>query len=250
MKKHSSNVLVVVPTYKNGHLLYESISDLANYFSEVMIVFDGKDDLCVDLSNIDTNIKKIVCDINQGQGAALQSGLEFAQKNAYDFVVTFDGDTQHSALDAYDMVAKALKDDIDYISGTRFSYGGKCEKIPILKRYVLLLASKFENLVLDKKLTDSHNGLRVIKCSVLNFLIPFSCKRRAHATEIIIKATLSNLNILEYPVSIKYLNQDSSVIVDAINVVFELKSSKLISFRSIARKVILKCLRVCTIGSK
>jgi len=53
----------------------------------------------------DTNIYLLQHAVNLGQGATLQSGIEFALGKGAEYLVTFDADGQHAATDIPAMLA-------------------------------------------------------------------------------------------------------------------------------------------------
>jgi len=236
--KIGSEVVVIIPTYRNGDLLAESVLAIKEYFSEIIIVYDGTDDLLIPLDTSGINITKLVHSSNQGQGAALQTGFEYALRKRYNYCVTFDGDTQHSALDAYNMTKYAVSTDAAIVSGTRFAFGGQCIGITVGRRHILRLANIFEHLVVGQKLTDSHNGLRVLNKTVVAMLMPLKCKGRAHATELIINAVKLNISIEEYPVTIMYHEKASGVLTDALDVLRELYTKRIIRLDKLFKRAI------------
>ena len=62
--------------------------------------------------------------VNLGQGAAIQTGVEYArsQPGAQVFV-TFDADGQHRVKDVFAMIDRLGAEDVDIVIGTRFAAG-------------------------------------------------------------------------------------------------------------------------------
>ena len=57
---------------------------------------------------------------NLGQGAALQTGLEYALARGAAYVATFDADGQHHAADLAHMIATLRSEPVDIVLGSRF----------------------------------------------------------------------------------------------------------------------------------
>ena len=57
---------------------------------------------------------------NLGQGAALQSGIDFALANGAETIVTFDADGQHNAADISRLVAALDEEGAEFALGSRF----------------------------------------------------------------------------------------------------------------------------------
>lgn len=140
--------------------------------------------------------------INLGQGAALQTGIEFAlaQERA-DFFVTFDSDGQHRVEDALAMVERLDVEPLDVIIGSRFLDGRT--QLSTLKRIVLKLAVAFERMSTGMRLTDAHNGLRAFNRHAASS-IHIEQNRMAHASEILAQVAGQGLRYAEHPVHVVY----------------------------------------------
>src|SRR5262249_46169204 len=55
-----------------------------------------------------------------GQGAALQTGIEFALGQGADFIVTFDADGQHRADEILSVLTALTENKADFALGSRF----------------------------------------------------------------------------------------------------------------------------------
>lgn len=162
--------------------------------------------------------------LNMGQGAALQTGLDYAlQFKRLKYFVTFDADGQHGINDVVDMVAyiKAHKE-VDVMLGSRFR--GKAENISFLKKQLLRLAVIVTNWTTGLKLSDAHNGLRVFNRNVaekLNITMP----DMAHASEIIHRIAEHGFNYHELPITIAYTDYSKAKgqpMLNAVNIMFDL----------------------------
>ena len=146
--------------------------------------------------------------VNLGQGAALQTGFSYIlEKTNADYVVTFDADGQHSATDAAAMVAAARDEERAVILGSRFLEGPS--PVGWLKRLVLRTAAAVSSRTSGMRLTDAHNGLRVIRRDVLARL-DLRQNRMAHASEIIRQIGATGLPWREFPVRIVYTDYSRS----------------------------------------
>lgn len=161
--------------------------------------------------------------INLGQGAALQTGFEFALANDAKFVVTFDADGQHLVKDAIEMVTLAAAQGLDVVIGSRF-LRGRPESIPLSRYVILKLAVLFTRFTTRLDVSDTHNGLRVFSASSAR-LIQLQHNRMAHASEILSQIAKLKLKWAEHPTDILYTDysiakgQKSS---NFVSIIFEL----------------------------
>jgi glycosyltransferase involved in cell wall biosynthesis len=144
--------------------------------------------------------------INLGQGAALQTALEFARDSVgAHFFATMDSDGQHSENDLVPMLSALKECNCDIIFGNRFR-SPDSSGIPSSRKFLLKAAVIFEKVLTGLNLNDAHNGYRVFnrKCAEL---IELKLNRMAHATEFKQIVKKNNLKYGEHPVQITYSNE-------------------------------------------
>ncbi len=139
--------------------------------------------------------------VNLGQGAALQTGLDFALAQGADVIVTFDADGQHRAADIAPLIAALAANKADYALGSRFL--GDAVNLPRKRRLMLTAATRFTRLTTGLDLTDTHNGLRAMTRRGAS-RIGLKQNRMAHASEILHQIAQSGLPYVEVPVTIEY----------------------------------------------
>ena len=139
--------------------------------------------------------------INRGQGAALQTGLDFALRRQAQYIVTFDADGQHRVEDIAALLAPISAGECEITLGSRFL--GEALDMPATRRITLRLAVLFTRMVSRVPLTDAHNGLRAFSRQA-GRQIRISMDRMAHASEIIDSIRQSGLPFREIPVQIRY----------------------------------------------
>jgi glycosyltransferase involved in cell wall biosynthesis len=138
-----------------------------------------------------------------GQGAALQTGISFAVSKGDDYVVTYDADGQHNANEIAPMLKKMIDSKVSVALGSRFL--ASSSEIPTIRRFVLKLALLFTKISSNIKLTDVHNGLRILSRSFcLNF--EFKQNRMAHASEILDYISKNKIDFIEFPVTVTYMS--------------------------------------------
>ena len=137
--------------------------------------------------------------INLGQGAALQTGIDYAVRHGAQHLVTFDADGQMNADDIPALVT-AL-DDADIALGSRFL--GKIEGATARRRAFLKGAVLMSNRLSGLNLTDAHCGFRAFRASVAP-RIRMQQDRMAHASELLRKIKTSGVRVVEVPVTIRY----------------------------------------------
>lgn len=219
---NNEDVYVIIPVYNEAEVVGRVVAEALKQFPNVICVDDGSNDNSV--SEIEkTDAKLVKHPINLGQGATLQTGIEYAlQHKDAKYFVTFDADGQHRLEDVKKMLEYIQTHNVDVVLGSRFL--GKTENISLLKKVVLKAAVKFSNLTTGVYLTDAHNGLRVFNrhfAENVNITLP----DMAHASEIIHEIKEKEFKYKELPVTIRYTDYTKSKgqsIMNAINITFDL----------------------------
>jgi glycosyltransferase involved in cell wall biosynthesis len=162
-------------------------------------------------------------EINLGQGAALETGMEAAKLLNADFVVHFDADGQHDPSDIAHLLTPLQKGEADIVFGSRF-----LEKRPsgmsLSKKIVLQTGRWINYLITGILLTDAHNGLRALNKKAL-YNIHLRQPGMAHASEILYEVKRKSLRYLELPVHIRYTAYSKTKgqsILNSVNILFHL----------------------------
>ena len=218
----NSNVCVIVPIFNEEQVGRSIVQSLVAEKFTTVIVDDGSSDNSLQ-SISDLSVKILKHSTNFGQGAALQTGFEFAKKNPnLEIFVTFDADGQHQTKDIKNIIAPIKENKVDIVFGTRFQ--DDKTQMPLLKRIILKLAIKYTNLSTGVPLTDAHNGFRAMNRTALNEM-KLNLNGMAHASEIVTVAHKANLRVAEIPVEIlytKYSKAKGQSILNSINILSDL----------------------------
>src|SRR4051794_35629150 len=99
MRVPNADTWVVVPVYNEATVVADVIAEIVERFDNVVCVDDGsRDDSAERIAG--TTAHLVRHPINLGQGASLQTGIDYALRRGARYVVTFDADGQHSVADA------------------------------------------------------------------------------------------------------------------------------------------------------
>ncbi len=146
--------------------------------------------------------------INRGQGAALQTGIDYALERGAEQIVTFDADGQHRVADIPPLL-EALAAGADVALGSRFLTGAGVVGAKASRRRFLKMATVASNRMSGLTLTDAHCGLRAIRASVVPKL-RLTKDRMAHASELLRKLKTSGVRVVEVPVVVAYTEYSMS----------------------------------------
>lgn len=194
-------LLAVVPAFNEDKTIDSVVRGLFEHVDEVVVVDDGSTDMTNEYA-LKAGATVIRHAINRGQGAALQTGHEYARRVNASRIVHFDADGQFDPSDIAGAVEHLVREKADIVLGSRFL--GNNESIPWSKRRILIPLARFiHRLAFGVKLTDAHNGFRVIgKKALMNLEI--TQDRMAHASQIPALASRARMRVVEYPVRVTY----------------------------------------------
>ncbi len=213
---------VVIPLYNEETVIGDVIRGLLPHFSHVVCVDDGSRDASAEQA-AKAGAIVVKHPINLGQGAALQTGIDFAlQSPECDYIVTFDADGQHRVEDALGMVAQARENDLGIVFGSRFL--DSRTKPGFLKIIILKTAIWVTNLTTGLRLTDAHNGLRVLRRDAAAG-VDLKQDRMAHATEIVLQLKQTGKPWQEHPVELLYTDYSKAKgqsVLNSVNILVDL----------------------------
>jgi len=194
-------ITCVIPAWNETKNITTVINSVRPYVDEIIVVDDNSRDATASLAAAAGAIV-LRHPINRGQGAALQTGNDYALKNGADIIVHFDADNQFSAAEIKDMVAPIISGQADIVFGSRFL--GKPANFPKTKKYIIMpLARIFTRLFLGVKLSDPQNGFRALNRRAAQS-IQITNREMAHTSEIQAKAFQEKLKIAEVPITVTY----------------------------------------------
>jgi glycosyltransferase involved in cell wall biosynthesis len=162
-------ILIIVPAYNEEASLPGVIQDLREHIpsADVLVVNDGSHDATVLVAR---KLEVAVLDLpfNLGIGGAVQAGYLYAERNAYDIAVQFDGDGQHLASEIKKLLEPLEANRADIVVGSRFiTMGGY--KSPILRKMGIGIFSFVLSRILGTTVTDSTSGFRAVNRRVIEF---------------------------------------------------------------------------------
>jgi glycosyltransferase involved in cell wall biosynthesis len=196
----NKKIWVVMAAYNEEKRLANTLRQLTDLPLQVVVVDDGSRDKTYEAA-LDHNVWALRHRINCGQGAALQTGIDFALEQGADAVATFDADGQHCIEDMQRMLEPVLNEEVDVALGSRFL--GTTIGMTSSRWLILKLGVIFTRLVSGIRVTDTHNGFRVLSRKAAQ-TIRIHQDRMAHASEILDRIIQHKLRFCEVPVTIRY----------------------------------------------
>jgi glycosyltransferase involved in cell wall biosynthesis len=199
----NSDVWIIVPAYNEGPRLGRTLAALCPLWPNVVVVDDGStDDTAALAARAPVWLLRHV--VNRGQGAALQTGIDFALARGAGVLVTFDSDGQHDPAEIARLVEPVRAGKADVALGSRFL--GGTVGMPTGRALVLRLGVLFTRVFSQIRVSDTHNGLRAVSRAAAERL-HLTQDRMAHASEILDRIHQERWRYVEVPVTIRYFDE-------------------------------------------
>ena len=215
MKQNGTyKVVVVMPAYNAAATLEKTYRDIPDgAVDEVILVDDASMDNTVEIAR-----RLDICVIehadNTGYGGNQKTCYRLALEHGADIVVMIHPDYQYdSSLIPY--LVEPVKNGLyDIMLGSRIRTrkevldGG----MPLYKYLSNRMLTFIENIALGQNLSEFHTGFRVFSRKVLE-TIPFESNSDNFVfdSQMLIQAVALNLRIGEFPVSVRYFKEASSI---------------------------------------
>ena len=211
--KLNKKYAALIPTYNEEKHIKEVVDRCFDYVPEVVVVDDGSTDRTLEQLAL-TKATVIRQEKNGGKGSALKKGFEYGRQANIDYMITLDGDNQHSPSEILRFVGLAETGDYDLILGCREMLG---TDMPYIRRFANMASSWLISAKLGRRIPDSQCGYRALKLKALDE-IDLQCDRYDLESEIIQKIIKKSGKIGLVPVSTIYGDEISTVrqIVDPL----------------------------------
>lgn len=196
-----ASVFVIVPAYNEQAVIGEVVNELVSFHYNVVVVDDGS------AQSMFTYIKGLPVyylqhETNLGQGAALQTGIEFAAEKKALYIVTFDADGQHDAGSIESLLQPLAADQADITLGSRFMKGA-AHNMSSGREKTIRMARFINYIFTGMWLTDAYNGMRAFNQKAATH-IKITENGMAHATQLLSIIKKNKLRYKEIPVNIRY----------------------------------------------
>jgi len=221
------NIYVVIPAFNEYETIHQVVKNINKAGYEVIVVDDGST-LHLDSYLKGLSLHLLRHNVNLGQGAALQTGIEYAVAKNADYIVTFDADGQHQAIDIISLIQPLREGRCDVVMGSRFLLNAS-HNMNYKRRIILCLARIFNFLTTGLLLTDAHNGLRAFTRKAAS-QIHIHQNGMAHATELLHIIKKKKLQFIEVPVHILYTDysyEKGQSLWNSFRIVFDLFLNKI-----------------------
>ncbi len=138
---------------------------------DYLIMNDGSTDESVQIieSFSSAGVKSLCHHNRRGVGAAIRTVIRYAQQKGYETLVIMAGNDKDNPEEIPLLIDPIVNEGHDLVQGSRYLKGGGIGgDMPFYRKIATRLHPALMSLMTQKKVTDSTNGFRAIRLSILN----------------------------------------------------------------------------------
>lgn len=158
--------VLLIPIINEGERiaaeLQRAMDNNVSEYADIVICDGGSSDGCTEEEKLKSfQVNSLLVKKDEGkQGAQLRMGIWWALKRGYEGIITIDGNNKDSIEDVPCFIEK-LKENYDFIQGSRFVKGGRAINTPFVRFVsVKLIHAPIISLTAHQHFTDTTNAYR------------------------------------------------------------------------------------------
>ena len=202
----ASHVTVLIPAYNEDEYISEVVKGALKIVPRVLVVDDGSSDQTVPVA--ESAGAEVICHpVNQGKGAALQTGFKAIFSDGGEAVIVMDGDGQHDPEELPKFIKCAGESGAGIVLGNRLEASAG---MPRIRYWTNRTMSIILSWLSGQGIPDSQCGYRLIRREVLES-ISFTTQNYDMESEMLILASRLGFKIASVPIKTIYTGQVSEI---------------------------------------
>ena len=201
MNKELSIILPVYNEKDSLPIMVRILNSSIKFKKEIIIVYDSENDNTIEvakeLANEFENVKVVHNKLSKGVRFAVDSGVANAK---FETVLITAVDEIFPIIAVDQMISHMIENNLDFISGTRYSKGGLRLGGSLMGSIFSRIANKLFKLITNIPFSDCTTGIKMMKKKVWQSIeLESKPIGWAYAFELSIKVYLQEYKIGEYP---------------------------------------------------
>jgi glycosyltransferase involved in cell wall biosynthesis len=195
-------VVVGIPAFNEEHTIARVILEVKEFADKIVVCDDGSTDYTARIAEgLGADVVRHAK--NCGYGASIKDLFMRAHELNADIFVTLDADGQHTPNEIPFVIKPIVEGTADIVIASRFVDKNGAAEMPLYRQFGAKLITKIVNGSAKKGVSDSQSGFRAYSHLALDRLNFFE-EGMGASVEILLKASKSDLRIVEVPSTCKY----------------------------------------------
>lgn len=199
-------ICVIIPSYNEEKTIGDLVKEISAEGLDILVIDDGSKDRTAELAKA-SGAHVLINNENEGKGATLKRGFNYATNHKYDAVITMDADGQHDPRDLKPLIDEAKRRKSNLVVGNRMSF---YKNMPLIR----ILTNKFMSLVISlmcqQDVPDTQCGYRFISTDILKKIDLFTSNFEIES-EVLVQAAKKGYRIDSFPIKTIYAGQKSQI---------------------------------------
>lgn len=195
-------VVALIPCFREGERIGDVIRRAKPHVDEVVVIDDGSpDNTSAEANKAGATVLRHT--VNQGKGAAIRTGINYAIDHGYEFLMFLDGDGQHNPEEIPKFLDAQRSSQAGIVIGNRM---GDARHMPLHRKWTNQFTSWVLTRMAGQPITDSQCGFRLLHKSVIP-AIHLETNRFDSESEMLIQASRRGHRIASVRVETIYEGQ-------------------------------------------
>lgn len=202
LAKVKSFIVIGIPAFNEEQTIARVVLEAQKFADKVVVCDDGSTDYTAKIAEC-LGADVVKHKKNGGYGASIKSLFLRAHELNADVFVTLDADGQHAPNEIPIIIKPIVEGTADVVIGSRFIHKNGTAEMPLYRQLGAKIITKMVNGSAKNGVTDSQSGFRAYSRQALDRL-SFCEDGMGASVEILLKASKTDLRIVEVPSTCKY----------------------------------------------
>ena len=196
----------LVPAFDEGDHVAETVRGILAVCPNVVVVDDGsRDETAARAEAAGATVLRH--ETNRGKGAALRTGLLYAEEHGFEFVITMDADGQHDPRDLPRFLETYRREQCPVLVGNRMD---NPRAMPIVRRLTNRFMSWLLSRRMGQRVPDTQSGYRLYRNDVFA-LAATQASGFAAESEVLLNIAARGIRIRSVPIRVIYREETSQI---------------------------------------
>ena len=160
------SIAFILPAWNESNKIGRAVRRMPrDLVDEVVVVDDGSSDGTASEAAA-AGARVIRHEHNQGVGAAIRTGIEWAQRNGIALTGIIAGDDQDDPQEIIRLAQAIVDDGAEFVQGSRYLAGGRRLYQPVSRTVMTRGYSMLFSLCVRRRITDATNGFKLFRTEI------------------------------------------------------------------------------------